>query len=742
MICNIAQNITGSVSGQVLTIAQPVIAADSVDYLTARFSFSEDWTGADKFAFFAKAGHEDEPAEILLIDDEITADAHLNLPAGRWKVWLVGLRTEGAEITQRITTTVAELRVQLSGVTDGEPFPGETGSAGEQVVAQAIAARNAAQTAAGTATACASAAAGSAAAAEQSANAAAGSATTAGQSATAAQNAQTAAEAASTAAAGSVAAAEQSANAAAGSATTAGQSETAAQNAQTAAETARTAAQTAERNASASATNAEASAKNAEAWAVGKRDGVDVPSTDPSYENNSKYYSERAKLYAEAAKGTVKTASDIKRVCRLGLANLIFRLNDRIIVPRETSLTAGIGDSAGITGASVNAEKWITVPGIEAAGIYEFTYDGAVWHFDDVTISLADYGITIAGTPAEGDKVIVTVTADSMEMRVVDVDTVNGEWVMFMPVLAWLYGSTTMQFDATEALYYCEEALEPGTYCFSLPDGYDTSYNEGWTAFHFTLAQGVPAGGQIIFPWGYNTRISTTKVSTYASASSTTAIESNVAVASGESGTNLGQITSTGDPSATNINNIARARYGSNRYKESGIRQYINSSATAGNWWTPQNKWDRPHNLANSAPGFLHGMDKDWLDNLAIQTYVTCLNTITDGGTSETLTDLVVLPSRSELYGGEERSAYPEGAALAYFRDYSDLSSPGRGTDSNRIFRKSTDGTTAYYVWMRTPQSVFASNARYMHYAGNIYDNTSYSGYGVSPRFKISASGT
>ena len=512
--------------------------------------------------------------------------------------------------------------------------------------------------------------------------------------------------------------------------------------AKTAAETAKTDAQTAEVNASTSATNAEASAENAEAWAVGKRDGVDVPSTDPSYENNSKYYSERAKLYAEAAKGTVKTASDIKRVCRLKLANLIFKVNDRIIVPREKSLTAGIGDSTGITGASVNAEKWITIPGIEAAGIYEFTYDGAVWHFDDVTISLADYGITITGTPAEGDKVIVTETADSMEMRVVDVDTVNGEWVMFMPVLAWLYGSTAMQFDATEALYYCEEALEPGTYCFNLPAGYDASYNEGWTAFHFTLAQGVPAGGQIMFPWGYQKLISTTKVSTYASASSTTAIESNVAVASGESGTNLGQITSTGDPSATNINNITRARYGSNRYKESGIRQYINSSATAGNWWTPQTKWDRPHNLANSAPGFLHGMDKDWLDNLATQTYVTCLNTVTDGGTSETLTDLVVLPSRSELYGGEERSAYPEGAALAYFRDYSDLSSPGTGVDSNRIFRKSTDGTTAYYVWMRTPYSSYAYSARYLGTTGSVTNYTSGNSNGVSPRFKISASGT
>ena len=39
-------------------------------------------------------------------------------------------------------------------------------------------------------------------------------------------------------------------------------------------------------------------AEDAEAWAVGQRDGQDVPSTDPTYENNAKYYSE---LASEAA---------------------------------------------------------------------------------------------------------------------------------------------------------------------------------------------------------------------------------------------------------------------------------------------------------------------------------------------------------------------------------------------------------------------------------------------------------
>ena len=38
----------------------------------------------------------------------------------------------------------------------------------------------------------------------------------------------------------------------------------------------------------------QSSAKDAEAWAVGQRGGVDVPSTDPAYNNNAKYWAQNA----------------------------------------------------------------------------------------------------------------------------------------------------------------------------------------------------------------------------------------------------------------------------------------------------------------------------------------------------------------------------------------------------------------------------------------------------------------
>lgn len=45
--------------------------------------------------------------------------------------------------------------------------------------------------------------------------------------------------------------------------------------------------------------DAQGYSEDAESWAVGKRDGQDVPSTDPAYHNNSKYWSDMAAYYAQ-----------------------------------------------------------------------------------------------------------------------------------------------------------------------------------------------------------------------------------------------------------------------------------------------------------------------------------------------------------------------------------------------------------------------------------------------------------
>lgn len=48
-------------------------------------------------------------------------------------------------------------------------------------------------------------------------------------------------------------------------------------------------------------------ASDSEAYAIGKRNGQDVPSTDPAYENNSKYYSDQAEGYYDYVHEAVET---------------------------------------------------------------------------------------------------------------------------------------------------------------------------------------------------------------------------------------------------------------------------------------------------------------------------------------------------------------------------------------------------------------------------------------------------
>lgn len=126
--------------------------------------------------------------------------------------------------------------------------------------------------------------------------AAAETATAAAETAT---NAKTDAESAKAAAESAKFAAESAKTSAESAKTTAVNSANTATNANTAAESAKTSAESSASSAETSAQNAAQDAEDAEAWAVGQRNGVNVPSTDPAYQNNAKYY----KDLAQAASG-------------------------------------------------------------------------------------------------------------------------------------------------------------------------------------------------------------------------------------------------------------------------------------------------------------------------------------------------------------------------------------------------------------------------------------------------------
>jgi hypothetical protein len=183
-----------------------------------------------------------------------------------------------------------------------------------------------------------------------------------------------------------------------------------------------------------------------------------------------------------------------------------------------------------------------------------------------------------------------------------------------------------VQFDNYEAFYYCEEALLAGTYNVEIGTTYGKNCVQG-TTYQFTLTKDVPAGGQLAgFRYAPDQDPANWKVYSYSSKTATEALET-VAVTEGGGGTNLGVLKTGGDGK---LNCIHRVAYGYNRWGQSACRQWMNSDKGVGEWWTPQNDFDRcPDQLLTKA-GFLTGFDEEFRLALTPVKVVTALNKITD----------------------------------------------------------------------------------------------------------------
>ncbi len=285
-----------------------------------------------------------------------------------------------------------------------------------------------------------------------------------------------------------------------------------------------------------------------------------------------------------------------------------------------------------------------------------------------------------------------------------------------------------MQCDNTEALYYAKDGLSAGIYHFTLLPGYDTTYGGGST-FQFQLTKDVPAGGILMFPWGWNTQASTVKISSYTKVTDTSAIES-VSVSLGAGGTDLG----TADGNTENMNHTHRIRYGSNNWSESAIRQWLNSDGEAGTFWVPKTVFDRPPTWNSSMAGWMNGMDADFLEVIAPVKLTTARNNVNEGGGSDVTIDKFYFPSRPNLYMGKENNI-DEGPAWQRYSAYSDKDAANTGADSARI--KRLNGNPQWY-WLRTPNSGDAGYVRRVYSDGSLnYLGAYYGTGGVAPACTI-----
>lgn len=210
--------------------------------------------------------------------------------------------------------------------------------------------------------------------------------------------------------------------------TAARNAETFAQNAAESASGVGALAQAAERSAEAaagSATGAAGSAQaaagsksDAEAYAVGKRGGEDVGSTDPTYHNNAKYYAEQAASEAEAAAQSAEDAQDVLDSIPEDYSQLSADVGDlkTQIVNTENAVYDPISLSGwvkGIRNAQGSSQSYNAV----SSDTSTYTIDMLVSVFGDCKASLYYYD--------ENNTYIGKVSANG------SINTTSGDWKYF-----------------------------------------------------------------------------------------------------------------------------------------------------------------------------------------------------------------------------------------------------------------------------------------------------------------------
>lgn len=169
-----------------------------------------------------------------------------------------------------------------------------------------------------------------------------------------------------------------------------------------------------------------------------------------------------------------------------------------------------------------------------------------------------------------------------------------------------------------------------------------------------------------------------------------------------------------------------RKDYGNSRHIYSNILQWLNSNATAGNWYSPKHSADQApmdtyvtYNPYALWKGFLGMLQIEFIDEI-LDTTLTVQKSATDGGGYETFTAKMFLASSAEV-GLANSDGNGEGTLLALFSDdTSRVAYPTAECVSNSDGYSNSEFATSkgWTWWLRTP---FSSNsAKYVDNDGSL----------------------
>lgn len=194
------------------------------------------------------------------------------------------------------------------------------------------------------------------------------------------------------------------------------------------------------------------------------------------------------------------------------------------------------------------------------------------------------------------------------------------------------------------------------------------------------------------------------------------------------------------EPSNSNSN---RKNNGNNRHIYSNLLQWMNSNATAGDWYSAKHSADAPPTNANvwnnyneydGWAGFLAMLDSKFVSEL-LDTMLAVVKSSTDGGSYETFAAKMFIASTTEV-GLANENGIAEGALLALFSNNASRVAYPTAECVNSSEYKNSNFTTSkgWYWWLRTPISLNASSVHLVDSDGPLNNSSAYRGdNGIRP---------
>lgn len=196
-----------------------------------------------------------------------------------------------------------------------------------------------------------------------------------------------------------------------------------------------------------------------------------------------------------------------------------------------------------------------------------------------------------------------------------------------------------------------------------------------------------------------------------------------------------------------------RKNYGNNRHIYSNLLQWLNSSADNGAWYSAKHSADAPPNASTYSgsgnyyedwAGFLAMLPLEFVNAIMTTTRTVALNTVTDGGGSETFTTKMFLANCPEV-GFANENGIAEGTLLALFSENTNACRLAYPTDaclanSNGYTNSNYGAGKGWRYWLQTPYASNSYIVRYVLNTGALNGDSAFNGYGgVRPLCNLSS---